>query len=159
MGYKGYPKSTCISPNHIVCHGIPGDKKLLDGDIINIDVTVILDGWYGDTSRMYLVGDHVSIKARRLVAVTYESLVRGIDAAAKPSATLGDVGYAIQSYAEGEGFFRRARFLRTRTGPRFSHGAVRFAFRQPRRRHQTTSGHVSHHRADDQCRQVWRIKF
>ena len=104
MGYKGYPKSTCISPNHIVCHGIPGDKKLLDGDIINIDVTVILDGWYGDTSRMYLVGDHVSIKARRLVAVTYESLVRGIDAAAKPSATLGDVGYAIQSYAEGEGF-------------------------------------------------------
>ena len=103
LGYRGYPKSTCISINHVVCHGIPGEKKLENGDIANIDVTVILDGWYGDNSRMYLVGDKVSLKARRLVEVTYECLMLGIDAV-KPGATLGDIGYAIQRHAEAARF-------------------------------------------------------
>lgn len=103
LGYKGYPKATCISPNHVVCHGIPSDKVLMDGDILNIDVTVILDGWYGDTSRMYFCGDNIPIKARKLVDVTYEAMMRGI-AAVKPGNTLGDIGYAIQSYAEQNGF-------------------------------------------------------
>lgn len=98
LGYKGYPKSTCISINHVVCHGIPGDKRVQNGDILNIDVTVILDGWHGDTSRMFLAGD-VSLKARKLVDVTYEAMMRGI-AMVRPGATLGDVGHAIQSYAE-----------------------------------------------------------
>jgi methionyl aminopeptidase len=103
LGYRGFPKATCISVNHVVCHGIPGDKRLLDGDILNIDVTVILDGWYGDTSRMYLAGDNVPIKARRLVDVTHEALMRGI-AAVRPGATLGDIGWAIQSHAEANRF-------------------------------------------------------
>ena len=102
LNYRGYPKSVCTSVNHIVCHGIPGDRVLKDGDIINIDVSPILDGWFGDSSRTYFVGD-VKIKARRLVEVTYEALMRGI-AAVKPGATLGDVGYAIQSYAEDNRF-------------------------------------------------------
>lgn len=103
LGYRGYPKATCISPNHVVCHGIPGDKRLEDGDIVNIDITVILDGWYGDTSRMFLVGENVSLKARRLVDVTYEALMKGIEVV-KPGATLGDVGHAIQSFAEAAHF-------------------------------------------------------
>ncbi|MEM6902446.1 MAG: type I methionyl aminopeptidase [Pseudomonadota bacterium] len=103
LNYKGYTKSSCISVNHVVCHGIPGDKRIANGDILNIDVTVILDGWFGDTSRMYFAGDKVSVKAKRLVSVTYESLMRGIDAV-KPGATLGDVGHAIQKYVEAERF-------------------------------------------------------
>ena len=102
-GMPPFPKATCISPNHVVCHGIPGDKKLVNGDIINIDVTVILDGWYGDTSRMYLVGDKVPLRARKLVEVTYECLMRGI-AAVQPGATLGDIGHAIQTHAEAHRF-------------------------------------------------------
>jgi len=98
LGYRGYPKATCISVNHVVCHGIPGPKRLAEGDILNIDVTVIVDGWYGDTSRMYLAGT-VGTKARRLVEVTYEATMRGI-AAVRPGATLGDVGHAIQSFVE-----------------------------------------------------------
>ena len=97
--YRGFPKSICTSINHVVCHGIPGPKKLKDGDIVNVDVTVILDGWHGDTSRMYLIGD-VPLKARKLVDATYEALMRGI-AQARPGNTLGDIGHAIQSYAEG----------------------------------------------------------
>ena len=100
LGYRGFPKSICTSVNHVVCHGIPGDKRLQDGDICNIDVTVILDGWHGDTSRMFYIGD-VSRKARRLVDVTYESMMRGI-AVVKSGATVGDIGHAIQTYAEGE---------------------------------------------------------
>jgi methionyl aminopeptidase len=103
LGYRGFPKATCTSLNHVVCHGIPADKRLRDGDIINIDVTVILDGWHGDTSRMYLVGDKVSVKAKKLVDVTYECLMMGI-AAVKPGATLGDIGFAIQSLAEANRF-------------------------------------------------------
>lgn len=103
VGYKGYQHASCISINHVVCHGIPGDKKLVDGDILNIDVTVIIDGWYGDTSRMYYAGDNVPVKARLLVDATYEAMMRSIEAV-KPGATLGDVGHAIQSYAEGQRF-------------------------------------------------------
>ena len=101
LGYRGYRHTLCTSINHVVCHGIPNDKPLRDGDIINIDVTVIVDGgWHGDTSRMYLVGD-VKLKAKRLVEITYESMMRGV-AVVKPGATTGDIGHAIQSYAEGE---------------------------------------------------------
>jgi len=96
--YKGYSHTLCISPNHVVCHGIPGERTLREGDIANIDVTVIVDGWHGDTSRMYGVGE-VSARARRLVEVTYEGLARGL-AEVKPGARLGDVGHAIQSYVE-----------------------------------------------------------
>ncbi|ARS27034.1 methionine aminopeptidase [Sphingomonas sp. KC8] len=98
LGYRGYTHSCCISINHVVCHGIPSAKTLKDGDIVNIDVTPLLDGWHGDSSRMYLVGD-VPIKARRLVDVTYESLMLGI-AQAKPGNRLGDISHAIQSHAE-----------------------------------------------------------
>jgi methionyl aminopeptidase len=99
LGYRGYTKSCCTSINHVICHGIPGEKALKDGDIVNVDVTPILDGWHGDTSRMFLVGD-VGIKARKLVQVTYEAMMLGI-AQAKPGNRLGDVAHAIQSYAEG----------------------------------------------------------
>lgn len=98
LGYRGYTHSCCISINHVVCHGIPGEKTLREGDIVNIDVTPLLDGWHGDTSRMYLVGD-VPLKARRLVDVTHECLMIGIEHA-RPGARLGDIGAAIQAHAE-----------------------------------------------------------
>ncbi len=103
LGYKGYPKSIPISPNHVICHGIPGNKALKNGDITNIDVTVILDGWYGDTSRMFLVGDKINIRARKLVQVTYECLMKAIDIV-KPGVRLGDIGAVIQHHAESHGF-------------------------------------------------------
>lgn len=103
LGYRGYPRATCISVNHVVCHGIPGEKKLENGDIANIDVTVILDGWYGDTSRMFFVGDKIPIKAQKLVHATYQSMMRGIEVV-KDGATLGDIGHAIQSYVEPLGY-------------------------------------------------------
>ncbi|EON11564.1 MULTISPECIES: type I methionyl aminopeptidase [Pandoraea] len=102
IGYHGYPKTVCASVNHVVCHGIPGEKKLHDGDIVNIDVGLIKDGWFGDTSRMYYAGKP-SILAKRLVDTTYEAMLAGIRAV-RPGATLGDVGYAIQSVAHREGF-------------------------------------------------------
>lgn len=102
LNYKGFPKSICTSVNHVVCHGIPSDKKLQDGDILNIDVTVILDGWYGDSSRMYYVGNP-SIKAKRLCQVTYEAMMLGIEQV-KPGNSLGDIGNAIQTYAESNGY-------------------------------------------------------
>ncbi len=98
IGYKGYRHASCISVNHVVCHGIPGDKRLKDGDILNIDVTVIVDGWYGDTSRMYVAGK-LYRKAERLIQVTHDALFKGIEAV-KPGNTFGDIGYAIQSYVE-----------------------------------------------------------
>lgn len=100
LGYRGFPKSICTSVNHVVCHGIPGEKRLADGDIVNIDVTVIVDGWHGDTSRMYGVGK-VPARARRLVEVTYEALQRGIDVV-RPGATTGDIGAAIQAWVESQ---------------------------------------------------------
>jgi len=103
LNYRGFPKSICTSINHVVCHGIPGDKKLGEGDIVNIDVTVILDGWHGDTSRMFLVGERTPVRARKLVDVTYEAMMRGIEAV-RPGATLGDIGHAIQAHAEAHRF-------------------------------------------------------
>lgn len=100
LNYRGYRYSSCTSINHVVCHGMPNAKPLKDGDIVNIDVTLIVDGWHGDTSRMYPVGA-VSRRAERLMLVTYESLMRGV-AAVKPGATTGDIGAAIQKYAEAE---------------------------------------------------------
>ena len=100
LGYRGYTKSSCISINHVVCHGIPGEKALRDGDVLNIDVTVIVDGWFGDSSRMYAAG-RPSLRAARLVGVTHEALMRGV-AAVRPGNTFGDIGHAIQSFAEAE---------------------------------------------------------
>ena len=100
LGYKGYMKSTCTSINHVVCHGIPNDKPLKDGDIVNVDVTLILDGWHGDSSRMYPVGE-VKRAAERLMEVTWEAMMRGI-AEVRPGNSTGDIGYAIQRYAEAE---------------------------------------------------------
>jgi methionyl aminopeptidase len=100
LNYRGYRKACCTSINHVVCHGIPNDKPLRGGDIVNIDVTLIVDGWHGDSSRMYAVGE-ISRAAERLIDVTYESLMRGI-AMVKPGAHLGDIGYAIQTFAEAE---------------------------------------------------------
>ncbi|MGN6518807.1 MAG: type I methionyl aminopeptidase [Dokdonella sp.] len=103
VGYKGFPKTLCTSVNHVICHGIPHPGKVLkDGDIVNIDVTVIKDGWHGDTSRMYCVGTP-SVLARRLVDTTLEAMLRGI-AQVRPGATLGDIGHAIQKHAEAQGF-------------------------------------------------------
>jgi methionyl aminopeptidase len=100
LDYRGYRKSICTSINHVVCHGIPDDKPMREGDIVNIDVTLIVDGWHGDSSRMYAVGE-IPRRAERLIDVTYESLLRGI-AATRPGAHTGDIGAAIQEYAEGE---------------------------------------------------------
>jgi methionyl aminopeptidase len=102
LNYRGFPKSICTSVNHVVCHGIPSDKTLKGGDIINIDVTVILDGWYGDTSRMFKVGK-VSRLADKLIQVTYDSLMMAIDIV-KPGVRTGDIGHIIQTYAESKGF-------------------------------------------------------
>lgn len=98
IGYRGYQHASCISVNHVVCHGIPGPKVLKDGDILNIDVTVIVDGWYGDTSRMYVAGT-LPRKAERLIQVTHDALFRGIEMV-RPGNTFGDIGHAIQSYVE-----------------------------------------------------------
>ena len=100
LNYRGFPKSICTSVNHVVCHGIPGEKILEQGDILNIDVTVIYNGWHGDTSRMFFVGD-VSIKAKKLSDVTYESMMRGIEII-KPGVTTGDIGNTIQTFAESK---------------------------------------------------------
>jgi len=100
LNYRGFPRSICTSVNHVVCHGIPGPKPLRDGDIVNIDVTLILGGWHGDTSRMYPVGA-INRRAERLLAITHEALMRGV-AAVKPGNTTGHIGAAIQRYAESE---------------------------------------------------------
>ena len=116
-GYTPYPKSICTSINHQVCHGIPNDRPLKNGDIVNIDVTVIKDGWHGDTSRMFFVGTG-SIAARRLVQKTYEAMWTGIEKVG-PGARLGDVGQAIQQFAEGEGFSVVREFCGHGIGRRF----------------------------------------
>ncbi|MDT8438956.1 MAG: type I methionyl aminopeptidase [Wenzhouxiangellaceae bacterium] len=100
LNYRGFPKSICTSVNHVVCHGIPGDRVLKDGDILNIDITVIQDGWHGDTSKMFAIGE-VPLKAQRVCDIAYEAMLRGI-ATVRPGATLGDIGHAIQRYVEGQ---------------------------------------------------------
>jgi methionyl aminopeptidase len=102
LNYRGFPKSICTSVNHVVCHGIPGERKLREGDIVNIDITVIKDGFHGDTSRMFVVGE-TSVLARRLIDVCRESMWAGI-AQVRPGATLGDIGHAVQTHAESERF-------------------------------------------------------
>ena len=102
LNYRGFPKSICTSVNHVVCHGIPGPKRLQKGDIVNIDVTVILDGWYGDTSRMFAIGKP-SLRAQKLIDITYEAMMRGIEVV-RPGAHIGDIGHAIQSFVEAKGF-------------------------------------------------------
>ena len=102
LGYMGYPKSICTSINHVVCHGIPSNKVLKDGDILNIDVTVELNGYHGDTSRMFFIGDKVSIKAKRLVDITYSAMFKGIEIV-KPGIPINEIGRVIQEYVEGTG--------------------------------------------------------
>lgn len=102
LNYKGFPKSTCISLNQVVCHGIPSPRELRNGDILNIDITVILDGWYGDTSRMFTVGN-VTPQAKKLIQVTYDALMKAIDMV-RPGVTLGDIGHAIQTFVESNYF-------------------------------------------------------
>jgi len=116
-GYKPYPKSICTSVNHQVCHGVPGDKRLKNGDIINLDITVIKDGWHGDTSRMFLVGE-ASIQARRLCEVTFECMWLGI-ARVRAGAHLGDIGEAIQRHAEKNGYSVVREFCGHGIGRRF----------------------------------------
>ncbi|MCH2241123.1 MAG: type I methionyl aminopeptidase [Aquabacterium sp.] len=116
-GYKPYPKSICTSINHQICHGIPNDRALKNGDILNIDITVIKDGWHGDTSRMFIAGDG-SIAAKRLCALTYEAMWIGI-AKVKPGARLGDIGHAIQTFAENAGFSVVREFCGHGIGRRF----------------------------------------
>lgn len=121
LNYKGFPKSICTSINHVVCHGIPNNKKLRIGDIMNIDVTVILDGWYGDSSRMFYIGKP-SIKAKRLVEATYDALMLGIEQI-KPGAHVGDIGHVIQTYAEN----KRLGIVREYSG----HGIGKFFHGEP----------------------------
>jgi methionyl aminopeptidase len=116
-GYVPFPKSICTSVNHVVCHGVPGDKKIRGGDIVNIDVTVIKDGYHGDTSRMFFVGQP-SIQAKRLCEVTFECMWRGIEVV-RPGARLGDIGHAIQDYAEGQGYSVVREFCGHGIGTRF----------------------------------------
>lgn len=130
-GDPPYPKSICTSVNHVICHGIPDDKPLRDGDIVNIDVTVIKDGWHGDSSRMFYVGDKVSPYAKRLVEVTHACMMKGI-AEVKPGATLGDVGEAIQSYAEQNGYSVVREFC--------GHGVGRLFHQPPQVLHYGTRG-------------------
>ncbi len=103
LNYRGFPKSICTSINHVICHGIPSDKILKNGDILNIDVTVIVDGWHGDTSRMYFVGNDIPIKAKKLTQITYECMMMGIEKV-KPEIHLGEIGFVIQNHAEKHGF-------------------------------------------------------
>jgi methionine aminopeptidase len=149
VGYRGFPKTVCTSVNNVICHGIPSAAKVLrDGDIVNIDVTVIKDGWHGDTSRMYFVGTP-SVMARRLVEVTREAMFRGIRAV-RPGATLGDIGHAIQSYAESRALQRGPRVLRPRHRQGLPRRPAGAALRPPGRGHGAARGHDLHHRADDQ---------
>ena len=101
LNYRGFPRSICTSVNNVICHGIPGDKRLKDGDIVNVDITVIKNGWHGDTSKMFLVGSP-TVKGRRITEIAYQSMVTGIEMV-RPGVRLGDIGHAIQRYAEGQG--------------------------------------------------------
>ncbi|PCI87830.1 MAG: type I methionyl aminopeptidase [Hyphomicrobiales bacterium] len=129
LNYKGYTHSSCISINHVICHGIPSDKTLKEGDILNIDITYIVDGWHGDNSRMYVAGTPKRI-AERLINITYESLMRGM-AAVKPGATTGDIGYAIQSYVESERMSVVRDFVGHGLGRLFHDAPSIFHFGQP----------------------------
>jgi hypothetical protein len=146
LGYRGYRHTLCTSVNHVVCHGIPADRPLKDGDILNIDVTLVVEGWHGDTSRMYYVGE-VKRKAQRLVEITYEAMMRGIQSV-KPGATTGDIGYAIQSFAEEQ---ERCSVVRDFRVPRASQYRPLWPAGSGRR---AETRNVLHRRADDQSRRL-----
>jgi methionyl aminopeptidase len=129
LGYKGYPKSICTSVNHEICHGIPSDKVLKEGDIINIDVTPILDGYYGDSSRMYCVGEKVSVKAKKLTEVTYQCMIKAINVV-KPGVPFSEIGRVIQAHAEENGFSVVRDFVGHETG-KFFHGFPVFHYYEP----------------------------
>ncbi len=129
LNYRGFPKSTCISLNHVVCHGIPGPRRLVEGDILNIDLCVIKDGWHGDSSRMYTAGQ-IGTKARLLIDVTYEAMMRGI-AVVRPGATLGDIGHAIQSFVEPHRFSMVRDFCGHGVGRRYHDAPNVLHFGQP----------------------------
>ena len=150
LNYRGYTKSSCTSINHVVCHGIPDAKPMREGDILNIDVTYILDGWHGDSSRMYPVGQ-IKRAAERLLEVTHECLMRGI-AAVKPGVRTGAIGAAIQQFRRSRALLGRARLLRTRRGPAVSRRAQYPALRQRPRGGRDARRHDLHHRTDDQSR-------
>jgi methionyl aminopeptidase len=150
QGYPPYPGHVCTSVNHVICHGIPSDKKLKKGDIVNVDVTVITpEGWYGDTSRMFEIGA-CSIAARRLCALTHEAMWRGI-AQARPGAHLGDIGHAIQQFVEGHGLSVVREFCGHGIGRNF-HEEPQVLLRQAGRRREAGAGHGLYHRADGQHR-------
>ena len=151
-GYTPYPKSICTSINHQVCHGIPNDRPLKNGDIVNIDVTVIKDGWHGDTSRMFIVGEG-SIAAKRLVQITYDAMWKGI-AKVKPGARLGDIGQRDPDLRREQRLLGRARVLRPRHRPALPRGAAGPALRQAGHARRAEAGHDLHDRADDQRRQA-----
>ena len=151
-GYTPYPKSICTSINHQVCHGIPNDRPLKNGDIVNIDVTVIKDGWHGDTSRMFVVGNG-SIAAKRLIQITYEAMWKGI-AKVKPGAHLGDIGNAIQTFAESNGFSIVREFCGHGIGAKLPRGAAGAALRPAGHARRAQAGDDVHDRADDQRRQA-----
>jgi methionyl aminopeptidase len=138
--YRGYRKATCTSVNHVVCHGIPSDKPLREGDIVNVDVTLILDEWHGDSSRMYAVGE-IPRRAERLIEVTYDGMMRGI-AAIRPGGTTGDIGHAIQTFVEAQHMSVVRDFCGHGVGRLFHDG----------RGHRAQARHVLHRRADDQSR-------
>ena len=150
--YRGYRYSTCTSINHVVCHGMPGDRALKEGDIVNIDVTFIVDGWYGDSSRMYAIGP-IARKAERLIEVTYEAMMRGI-AAVKPGATTGDIGHAIQSFVEPQGMSVVRDFCGHGLGRMFHDEPNIIHIGRPGEGVRAEARHVLHHRADDQSRQA-----
>ena len=152
LNYRGYRKSICTSINHVVCHGIPDEKPLRDGDILNIDVTLIVDGWHGDASRMFVAGE-APRRAQRLIDVTYEAMMRGIGAI-KPGATTGDIGHAIQTYAEGERCSVVRDFCGHGLGQAVPRRAEHPACRPKRRRRSASPRHVLHRRADDQSRRL-----
>ncbi len=152
VGYKGFPKTLCTSVNHVICHGIPSAQKVLkDGDIVNIDVTVIKDGWHGDTSRMYFVGQP-PVLAKRLVDTTYEAMMRGIGEV-RPGATLGDIGYAIQKYVESNGYTVVREYCGHGIGQVYHEDPQVLHYGQPGVGMQAAEGHDIHGRADGQRRQ------
>ena len=154
LNYRGYPKSICTSINHVVCHGIPGNRKLETGDVLNIDVTVILDGWHGDSSRMYTAGTP-STRARNLIEVTYEAMLRGVRAV-RPGRDAGRCRPRDPDLRREPPLQRGARFLRPRHRPPLPRAAERAAFRPTRRGTGAAAGHVLHHRADGECRPARR---
>ena len=149
-GHSPYPATICTSVNHVVCHGIPGDKKLKPGDIVNIDVTVIKEGWHGDTSRMFYVGAP-SIQARRLVETTYEAMWRGIRAV-RPGAHLGDIGHTIQKFAESHGFSVVREFCGHGIGAQFHEEPQVLHYGRPGTGLRARARNDVHDRADDQRR-------